>query len=454
MVPSAGLRKRISTSGRFERTLGKRRARLRFIRFGLPAGLCAAALCLSSLPDTPSPAPPPEVAPPAAPVAPIAPAPPPPVEVALRSGETLGGVLERVGVAVPEVFPVVTAIARHVDPRKLKPGDRCRVWTGVGAEGGGVVEVELALPRRGVVHARREAQVWRSVYEPSRRELRERSVTGVLHGSLDASLRAAGADPALAYRMADVLQWDVDFNRDLRAGDRFEVLYQEQWVDGAYDGPGTILALSYQNGGRRLEAYRYADRGYYDGEGKPLQKMFLRSPLPYSRITSRFSNRRFHPILKVYRPHHGIDYGAPVGTPVRVTAGGVVAFAGWDGGGGKTVKVRHPNGYLTAYLHLSRYAEGVRAGARVRQGDVIGHVGATGLATAAHLDYRVQRQGRWIDPLGLAQVPAPDIPAAELAEFRSLRDALRSSLGQATLLADAAPGAVEGGALPSAAARR
>jgi murein DD-endopeptidase MepM/ murein hydrolase activator NlpD len=232
------------------------------------------------------------------------------------------------------------------------------------------------------------------------------------------------------------------------------VLYQEVWVDGAYDGPGTILALSYQNGGRRLEAYRYADRGYYDGEGRPLQKMFLRSPLPYSRITSRFSNRRFHPILKVYRPHHGIDYGAPVGTAVRVTAGGVVAFAGWDGGGGKTVKVRHPNGYLTAYLHLSRYAAGIHAGARVRQGDVIGHVGATGLATAAHLDYRVQRQGRWIDPLALVQVPAPDIPVAELADFRSLRDVLRSSLGQPTVLAEAGARPGEDGAIPVAAARR
>ena len=138
--------------------------------------------------------------------------------------------------------------------------------------------------------------------------------------------------------------------------------------------------------------------------------------------------RRFHPVLKVARPHYGVDYGAPVGTPVRVTASGTVEFAGWDGGGGRTVKVRHANGYLTGYLHLSRFAEGIRRGVRVRQGDRIGYVGATGLASGPHLDYRVQHNGRWIDPLSIRSVPAEPIGDVARADFLRQRDAMRQAL--------------------------
>ena len=161
---------------------------------------------------------------------------------------------------------------------------------------------------------------------------------------------------------------------------------------------------------------------------KALGCRFLRSPLPYSRVTSRFSNRRFHPVLKVFRPHYGVDYGAPVGTAVRATAAGTVVSVGWDGGGGNTVKVRHPNEYLTCYLHLSRFAAGVRSGTRVKQGDIVGYVGATGLATAPHLDYRVQHRGRWIDPMTLASVPAEPLSPSRRAEFQLARAAMTESL--------------------------
>jgi len=187
--------------------------------------------------------------------------------------------------------------------------------------------------------------------------------------------------------------------------------------------------LRYDNAGRLHEAYRFGDPpGYYDGEGRPVRKLFLRSPLRYSRVTSGFSQRRFHPVLKRYRPHYGVDYGAPTGTPVRATGSGTVVFAGWDGGGGRTVKVRHPNGYLTAYLHLSRFAAGIRNGRRVSQGDTIGHVGSTGLASGPHLDYRVQRNGRWVNPLAMKVEPAPPIPDDQLAGFVARRDVLRRAL--------------------------
>jgi len=177
------------------------------------------------------------------------------------------------------------------------------------------------------------------------------------------------------------------------------------------------------------EAYRFGDPpGYYDGDGRPLRKLFLRSPLRYSRVTSRFSQRRFHPVLKRYRPHYGVDYGAPTGTPVRVTGSGTVAFAGWDRGGGRTVKVRHPNGFMTAYLHLSRFAAGIRSGRRVNQGDTIGYVGSTGLATGPHLDYRVQRNGRWLNPLAMEVEPAPPISEEQMPGFIARRDHLRQAL--------------------------
>jgi murein DD-endopeptidase MepM/ murein hydrolase activator NlpD len=153
-------------------------------------------------------------------------------------------------------------------------------------------------------------------------------------------------------------------------------------------------------------------------------------------VTSRFSRKRFHPVLKVYRPHYGVDYGAPTGTPVRVTANGVVLSAGWNKGGGKMVKVRHSNGYMTAYLHLSGYAKGVKSGARLRQGDLIGYVGSTGLATGPHLDYRVQANGRWIDPLSLPNVPAEPISKEEAVAFETERDILQQRLGGENRSAD------------------
>jgi murein DD-endopeptidase MepM/ murein hydrolase activator NlpD len=234
--------------------------------------------------------------------------------------------------------------------------------------------------------------------------------------------------------MADVLQWDIDFTRDLQPGDTFEVVYDEVRIEAEVEGVGAVHALAYESRGRRLEAYRFGDSGgYYDAEGRPLRKMFLRSPMRYSQITSRFSHRRFHPVLKQYRPHYGVDYGAPVGTPVRVTANGVVTSAGWDRGGGKVVKVRHAQGYLTAYLHLSRFASGIGSGARVKQGDIVGYVGATGLATGPHLDYRVQHNGRWIDPLSLKSVRDEPIPVGQLAAFHSYRDAVRAAFATGTL---------------------
>lgn len=350
-------------------------------------------------------------------------------EVTLRSGQTLSDVLAGLGLSSTEAQAAASAARRWVNPRSLQPGDHYRAF--VQSEARPAV-IEASLGGRGDLLLQRGGDGWEATWRPVERTVRLKTLAGVLVGSLDSSIRSAGGNPTLAYRMSDVLQWDLDFNRDLQPGDRFSLLYEEVYVDGVPVGPGDILALTYHNGGKTLEAYRYGEAGgYYDSEGRPLKKMFLRSPLPYSRVTSQFSQSRFHPLLKRLMPHWGVDLGAPVGTPVRATANGVVISVGWDGGGGKTVKVRHPNGYITCYLHLSRYAGATRVGARVNQGDVIAYVGQTGLATGPHLDYRVQYHGAWINPMSLASVPAPPIGGAEMAAFRTWRESLQASLEDA-----------------------
>ncbi len=350
-------------------------------------------------------------------------------EVVLRSGQTLSDVLAGRGLTPADAQAAAAAAMRWVNPRSLQPGDHYRAYVQNDPR---PTTIQASLGGRGDLLLERGGAGWQATWRPVEKVVRLKTLVAVLVGSLDSSIRSAGGNPLLAYKMSDVLQWDLDFNRDLQPGDRFSLLYEEVYIDGAPAGPGDILAMTYRNGGKTLEAYRFGESaGYYDAEGRPLKKMFLRSPLPYSRVTSQFSLNRFHPLLKRVMPHWGIDLGAPEGTPVRATANGVVVSVGWEGGGGKMVKVRHPNGYITCYLHLSRYAGATRVGARVSQGDVIAYVGQTGLATGPHLDYRVQYHGAWINPMSLSSVPAPPIGGTELASFRTWRDSLRASLENA-----------------------
>ena len=342
----------------------------------------------------------------------------------MRRGQTLSQVLGDMGLGSVEADRATRVAAEHVDLRRLRAGSR---YAGYVSQAGRLVGFDLHLDGKGRFQLTREDSEWQGVWLEFERRVEVRRASGTLESSLEAAFRAAGAPVLAAYEMAEVLQWDVDFNRDLRLGDLFDVVYEEVLIEGEPYGIGNVLAVVLENGGRRLEAYRYDD-GYYDDEGRPLRKLFLRSPLKYSRITSSYSPRRFHPILKKYRPHYGVDYGAPTGTPVRVTASGVVASAKSTKGGGRTVSVRHPNDYVTHYLHLSGYADGVKSGRRVAQGDVVGFVGATGLATAPHLDYRVQQAGRWINPVSLKNEPAAPLASAKLASFLDHRDELRTGL--------------------------
>jgi murein DD-endopeptidase MepM/ murein hydrolase activator NlpD len=267
----------------------------------------------------------------------------------------------------------------------------------------------------------------RDVLEPElterRYQVRAESASGEISSSLFAAVTDAGEGDQLALEMAEIFAWDIDFNTEIRRGDSFRVSVEKLYLDGEFRRYGDVLAARFVRGDRTLQAIRFAasaGTGYYAPDGTPLRKAFLRSPLKFSRISSGFTHRRLHPITKRVRPHLGVDYAAPRGTPVRASADGVVAEAGTLGGLGRAVRLRHANGFETLYGHLSRIR--VRRGQRVSQGDHVGDVGSTGLATGPHLDYRMKRDGRFINPLTLQSPPAEPIPAAEMAAFVAVRD--------------------------------
>jgi murein DD-endopeptidase MepM/ murein hydrolase activator NlpD len=262
-------------------------------------------------------------------------------------------------------------------------------------------------------------------------ETRAAVVTGTIESSLFAATSAAGEGDQLALDLADVFAWDVDFNTELQPGDSFRVAVEKQYVEGEFFRYGRVLAAQLVRGSRVLRAVRHEADGqspaYYDPDGRPLRKAFLRSPLRFTRISSRFTSSRLHPILNVRRAHLGVDYAAPYGTPVHAAADGLVVAAGWEGGYGRTVRLRHANGYETLYGHLSRVA--VRTGQRVAQGTLVGAVGATGLATGPHLDYRMARNGQYLDPLKVALPPAEPIAPAEQEAFADASRRLLAMLG-------------------------
>ncbi|HSN92028.1 MAG TPA: M23 family metallopeptidase, partial [Anaeromyxobacteraceae bacterium] len=248
--------------------------------------------------------------------------------------------------------------------------------------------------------------------------------------SLYESLRAAGQDPGLAVLAADVLAWDVDFFLDVRDGDAMRIVVERVLADGRFLRYGEVLAAEYEGAATgRKRLYRYLDpsgqTSYFDDDGNGARRGFLRSPLRYAHLTSRFGNRR-HPVLGYTRAHEGIDYGAPTGTPVWAVGDGSVRLAGWNGGCGKAVTVRHANGYETVYCHLSGIA--VSVGMRVAQKQVVGWVGATGLATGPHLHYAVKRGGRYVNPLQLKIPREKPIPPEWMEDFRTAIAPLRARL--------------------------
>lgn len=346
------------------------------------------------------------------------------VVITIEGGDTLNEVLLSGGLSPAESARLNAEFGRSVDLRHLRPGNLVRFHHDAG---GAIDSVELKLTGWGEVDAVRNGTTFVvTAHEAPQREV-ETQVSATIDSSLWEALRTAGENPQLVQQLVDVFQWDVDFFA-LQKSDSFSVVVKKRYSGSDLVGYGPISAARFRHDGDTYEAFRCESAGgragYYSRVGTPLRKQFLRAPLQFSRITSGFSKRRFHPLLHYFRPHHGVDYGAPVGTPVMTTADGVVVDATYNRGEGNFVRIRHSSRIETSYLHLSRFAKSVRRGRRVTQGDVIGYVGMTGLATGPHLDYRVSDGGTWLDPLKLKSIASDPLHGTALAQFKANVDRL------------------------------
>ncbi len=263
-------------------------------------------------------------------------------------------------------------------------------------------------------------------------EKRIETVSGVITDSLFRAVRKAGEKADLAIGLSDIFAWDIDFIRDVRPGDQFTVLVEKRYRNGKLSGYGQIKAAFFNNQQTLFKAFLYKDaKGvskYYDENGKALQKAFLKAPLSFLRISSGFTKKRMHPIFKEYRPHQGVDYAAPTGTPIKTVGDGVIAQIGKNRGMGNYITIRHYNGYVTSYNHMSRFAKDMKANKRVVQGDVIGYVGMTGYATGPHLDFRMKKNGRFIDPLKHKSPSATPVNPEEMIRFLAQSNRLTEEL--------------------------
>lgn len=254
---------------------------------------------------------------------------------------------------------------------------------------------------------------------------------GIIEDNLISSVGEGRNNVLIALQLSDIFAWDIDFTSDLRKKDVFKIVVEGLYLDGEFKKFGNILAAEFLNNGERYSAYRFEVDGkpdYYAADGSSLRKAFLKAPLSFRRISSHFSRGRFHPVLKIYRPHHGLDYAAPAGTPVSASGDGTVVFAGRKGQYGKLVVLRHRNGYKTYYGHLSRMGKGIRGGAKVDQGAVIGYVGATGLATGPHLHYEMRLNNRPVNPLSVKVPRGTAIPKGLMADFGRVAGSMEREL--------------------------
>jgi murein DD-endopeptidase MepM/ murein hydrolase activator NlpD len=358
--------------------------------------------------------------------APAAPARPVARTMLVRPGETLADTLTRAGIPAAEASGAVAALSGHFDPRGLKAGQKVALTVAHPAIGGGhLVDVALTADplHRVAVQATPSGYAAHTTALTLTRKIAHRH--GVIHTSLYDSARAAGIPPAIIARMIHTLSYDVDFQRDLRSGDGFDVMFDGRYdADGKLVHDGTLLYATLRVDGRPITFYRYKTRSglvdYFDPTGHSLRKALLRTPVDGARITSAFG-MRMHPMLGYSKMHEGVDFGVPAGTPIMAAGDGVVEAAGYHGTYGNYVRLRHAGGYGTAYAHMRRIAKGIRVGRHIRQGQVIGYVGTTGRSTGPHLHYEVMIGMHRINPMS-AKVPIRTILAgADLKRFRQVR---------------------------------
>ncbi len=341
----------------------------------------------------------------------------------VRRNETLGGILADLGYDAPTASAVVAAADGVFNVRRIAPGNTITQYIPNDPATHPTLLVYSASATEYVVfQTAPEIKVSRAEREV---EVRSRQLEGEISGSLYETLMGLGATPALAVSLSEVFAWQIDFYR-IQRGDRFTVLFEEETLDGKSLGVKRITSATFTHIGKEYTAFHFEQdgrSGYFDIEGNSLKKAFLKAPLAFSRISSRFTNRRFHPILRRNIPHHGTDYAAPSGTPIRAVGDAVVLRAGYDSRNGNWVKLRHNGTYETGYLHMSRIAPGVRAGSTVSQGQIIGYVGSTGLATGPHLCYRFWVNGQPADPYRVETPNGDPVAPEHRAAFMAHRTA-------------------------------
>ncbi|MBR1637516.1 MAG: peptidoglycan DD-metalloendopeptidase family protein [Bacteroidales bacterium] len=355
------------------------------------------------------------------------------VEGTVRSGETFSGLMVRLGMDDAAAYALAASLDTVFDVRKMRAGNHWHAYYSLDTISHRLEYVVYENDRvtRTVFRCADSLAAWR-VVKPVEHELKYADVT--IRTSLWNDMVAAGAPTYLISQLSEVYAWTVNFF-GLQKDDRFRVLYGQTVCEGEVIDVDTLYYSVYSSGGKDFPAIMF-DQGdggnlYWNEQGESLRKAFLKAPLKYTRISSGFTYHRKHPVTGQVRAHTAVDYAAPAGTPVMSIGDGTVLSAGWSGGGGNTVKIRHNSVYTTAYLHLSRYAKGIRAGVRVHQGDVIGYVGSTGVSTGPHLDFRVWKNGTPVNPLTMESprtdpIRRENLPALDsvTVRYRALIDSL------------------------------
>ena len=338
----------------------------------------------------------------------------------VKKGDFFGTIMEDCGVGASQVQPIIKASRNVFDLTKIRLGNRYEIFREKDSLGAAAFFVYELDNLNSVVVSLKDslyAYVSRKEVAPV---LKKAEVT--ITTSLWNDVQKAGIPAMMALKLSDVYDCTIDFF-GLQRGDSFEVMYEELQHDGEYMGLGDIYYAEFMHAGKQYNAIRFKagenSSMYWNEKGESMKKAFLKAPLNFTRISSRFTYARKHPVLKIVRPHTGVDYAAPSGTPVVALGDGVVIHKGWAGGGGNTIKIKHPGNYVTSYMHLKGYAKGISKGSRVSRGQLIGYVGSTGVSTGPHLDFRVYKNGKPIDPLKMESPSVEPVSKEKMPEFRA-----------------------------------
>ena len=349
------------------------------------------------------------------------------VEGVVKNGQFFSTLLASLGMSAQEAYNLTQACSDVFDVRTLRVGNSYRAYYSSGLE---YLVYDRDRTSSIIFSCKSPYEAW--IYQkPVTVEQRYADVT--INTSLWVDMRDAGVSPELIVSLSDIYAWTVDFF-GLQKGDRFRVLYDEKSCDGEVVAVDTVRYAIFSHNGQDLPCvmYNQKDGGniYWNEKGESMRKAFLKAPLKFSRVSSGFSYSRKHPVTRKVQPHTGVDYAAPKGTPVMTIGDGVVTSVKYEGAGGNTVRIRHNSVYSTAYLHLSKYAKGLKVGQRVRQGEVIGYVGSTGRSTGPHLDFRVWKNGSPINPLKMDSPPAEPIKSSSQDSFNATHEAYTQKVAQ------------------------